>query len=179
MSYLSLERQREIQAVIDSIPALTGGVYYPNNSLIDVAKSMGVEVIIEDLDDDNVHIDGAMIRNKEPDSDISAYIFINSQRPDERKLFTLAHEIGHFLLKHNGDNFRVDRNIYSEEKDICETEANFFAAAILMPEKDVIDFILSGVSADDMAKAFNVSISAAKNRIKWVKGNSLALKGFF
>lgn len=48
-----------------------------------------------------------------------------------------------------------------------------------MPEKDVIDFILSGVSADDMAKAFNVSISAAKNRIKWVKGNSLALKGFF
>lgn len=78
MSYLSLERQREIQAVIDSIPALTGGVYYPNNSLIDVAKSMGVEVIIEDLDDDNVHIDGAMIRNKEPDSDISAYIFINS-----------------------------------------------------------------------------------------------------
>lgn len=181
MSYLKLSRQAEIQRIIDSIPAQTNGISYPDNNLIDVATALNAEVIVKNLDDEGIHIDGAMVRdknNKNTDK-VKATIFINSQRPDERKLFTLAHEIGHFLLGHNGTNFRIDRDIYSKDKDVYETEANFFAAALLMPEKDVINFILSGMSAGEMAGIFNVSHSAAKNRISWVKENSIALKGFF
>ena len=177
MSYLKPSRQAEIQRIIDSIPALTSGISYPDNNLIDVATALNAEVIVKNLDDEGIHIDGAMVRNKK--NKAKATIFINSQRPDERKLFTLAHEIGHFLLGHNGTNFRIDRDIYSRGKDVYETEANFFAAALLMPEKDVVNFILSGMSADEMAGIFNVSRSAAKNRISWVKKNSVALKGFF
>lgn len=177
MAYLSLSRQQEIQRVIDSIPAITGGVSYPESNLIDVAEALGANVIIRDLNSEDMPIDGAIMRSPErPDS---FDIFINSSRPDERKLFTLAHEIGHMLLKHNGDNFRVDRDIHSKEQDVYESEANFFAAALLMPEKDVIDFILSDMSVGDMAKVFKVSHSAAKNRKSWVKNNSPLLKGFF
>ena len=181
MSYLKLSRQAEIQQIIDSIPARTNGVSYPDNNLIDVAIALNAEVIVKNLDDEGIHIDGAIVRDKNnKDTDkAKATIFINSQRPDERKLFTLAHEIGHFLLGHNGTNFRIDRDIHSKNKDVYETEANFFAAALLMPEKDVINFILSGMSVDEMAGIFNVSHSAAKNRISWVKKNSIALKGFF
>lgn|GEM_PF-2300424 len=177
---LKLSRQAEIQQIIDSIPARTNGISYPENNLIDVAIALNAEVIVKNLDDEGIHIDGAIVRDKNnKDTDkAKATIFINSQRPDERKLFTLAHEIGHFLLGHNGTNFRIDRDIY-KNKDVYETEANFFAAALLMPEKDVINFILSGMSAGEMAGIFNVSHSAAKNRISWVKKNSIALKGFF
>jgi len=40
------------------------------------------------------------------------------------KRFTLAHEIGHIVLNHFGSNVK---------KDIIETEANMFAARLLMP----------------------------------------------
>lgn len=181
MSYITIERQRQIQDVIDSIPALTNGISYPDNNLIDVAKALGIaEVIVEDMGDDS--IDGVIAKSEDK---AKTYIFINDSRPDSRKLFTLAHELGHYMLKHNGTNFRVDRqisidNLYNnEEKDIYETEANFFAAALLMPERDVVNFLLSGVSTKDMASAFKVSEAAVRNRVKWVKSNSVALKGFF
>lgn len=133
---LKLSRQAEIQQIIDSIPARTNGISYPENNMIDVAIALNAEVIVKNLDDEGIHIDGAIVRDKNnKDTDkAKATIFINSQRPDERKLFTLAHEIGHFLLGHNGTNFRIDRDIY-KNKDVYETEANFFAAALLMPEK--------------------------------------------
>lgn len=54
-------------------------------------------------------------------------IVINKNQPADRYRFTLAHELGHLIMH---------RNSFSSEK---ENEANNFASAFLMPEKDIYE----------------------------------------
>ncbi|WP_433814775.1 helix-turn-helix domain-containing protein [Flavobacterium johnsoniae] len=74
-------------------------------------------------------------------------IVINKTFPNDRKRFTIAHELGHILL-HNESNFPISG--YRDEK--CkEKEANEFASEFLMPEKDIKNS-LRGISLNDVAK---------------------------
>ena len=97
------------------------------------------------------------------------FLGVNSYHSENRQRFTIAHEIGHYILHtddilHHDDekmHFRADKIQSSEE-----TEANFFAAEILMPalliEKCVendIDYV------DELAKCFNVSQDAMRYRL--------------
>ena len=45
--------------------------------------------------------------------------------------FTLCHELGHFILKHNG--FYFTESVDNQE-DVIEREANIFSAVVLMPD---------------------------------------------
>jgi Zn-dependent peptidase ImmA (M78 family) len=92
---------------------------------IDVRYSAGAE-----------DVSGALIRNEE-----STVIAVNSAQHENRQRFTIAHEIGHFLLHkgtqvHFDEDFRINyRNaISSDATEQDEIEANGFAAALLMPE---------------------------------------------
>lgn len=60
-------------------------------------------------------------------------IIINKNFPNDRKRFTLAHELGHVLM-HNSGDFPVPEHRTLNEK---ENEANRFASEFLMP-KDAI-----------------------------------------
>lgn len=61
-------------------------------------------------------------------------IFINESYPATRNLFTVAHEIGHFVL-HDGSQNRFDQyHKYTPEQLKREWEANKFAGNLLMPE---------------------------------------------
>lgn len=51
--------------------------------------------------------------------------------PKVKQNFTLCHELGHFILKHNGDYFA--ESIDNQENSI-EREANIFSAVVLMPD---------------------------------------------
>ena len=51
--------------------------------------------------------------------------------PKVKQNFTLCHELGHFILNHNGSCFT--ESIYNKE-DILEREANIFSAVVLMPD---------------------------------------------
>lgn len=57
-------------------------------------------------------------------------IIINKNYPNDRKRFTLAHELGHILL-HNECNFPVS------DYRVKEKEANEFASEFLMPAKEI------------------------------------------
>jgi len=54
----------------------------------------------------------------------------------ERKRFSIAHELGHFVLKHGHSMWRVCSNEDMEKwyKAHHETEANFFAAELILPK---------------------------------------------
>jgi Zn-dependent peptidase ImmA (M78 family)/DNA-binding XRE family transcriptional regulator len=65
-------------------------------------------------------------------------IFVNSHHPTPRALFTLAHELGHLLIGHNG-SIAVDDNFVGNTQ--TERQANAFAAAFLMPEEKVDQYI--------------------------------------
>ena len=88
---------------------------------------------------------------EEPLGDVSGVIFregnqviigVNKTHSDERKRFTIAHELGHFFL-HSEHPLYVDKifpvklrdHVSSEAIDQDEIEANAFAAELLMPSK--------------------------------------------
>ena len=51
--------------------------------------------------------------------------------PKVKQNFTLCHELGHFILKHEGSYFAES---VDNHEDILEREANIFSAVILMPD---------------------------------------------
>lgn len=95
---------------------------------------------------------GIDVRPAELESEISGvfikkenvpYIRYNSKDIAARQRFTIAHEIGHFLLHSKSNSLFIDkiekvmyRNIQSSTGELLqEREANAFAAAMLMPRK--------------------------------------------
>jgi Zn-dependent peptidase ImmA (M78 family) len=92
-------------------------------------------------------------RNDAQGSDISGFLFLGSARPiigvngsqaSTRQRFTIAHELGHYLLHGvTPQEVHVDRGFKvmmrdgrsSEGVDEAEREANLFAAELLMPEE--------------------------------------------
>lgn len=97
-------------------------------------------------------------------------IYINQNDSPARKRFSVAHEIGHFVLhKKDGAFISYRNNVSSLGYEIEEIEANHFAATLLMPEKDVITtFKDFSCDIDDAARFLNVSRSALANRLEYL-----------
>lgn len=99
-------------------------------------------------------------------------VIVNVGQPQTRRLFTLAHELGHIVIPwHNGTHFcRVDAEVRLVD-DIAravESQANRFAAELLMPADWVRDLFLSANSLDDLVEAVRtakVSYHAASIRL--------------
>jgi hypothetical protein len=101
--------------------------------LRDVANEIGLSV--EEVDADN--FEGALLRiSGVPRGTV---VLNKNIREDGRKLFTLAHEIGHYLLPdqqdHAGPCSRDEIAQWSSKLPLPELQANCFAAEVLMPER--------------------------------------------
>jgi len=127
-------------------------------------------------------ISGQLARSKDGSYIVSA----NGKEHYFRQRFTIAHEIGHFVLhksevdKHGGvdDNTKYrstqDGNFYNTSIDLIhEKQANGFAARVLMPEILVLEFIREfkeengrPPNLSDLYKKFQVSASAMLWRLK-------------
>lgn len=106
-------------------------------------------------------------------------IAISPFQSEQRKSFTIAHELGHLFL-HMG--FGTDINLWKQQNQAVyrrfgtteqEYQANEFAASLLMPEnqyKQVLDRFTQNdcVDMSKVAEYFKVSISAAINRGKFL-----------
>jgi Zn-dependent peptidase ImmA (M78 family) len=101
-----------------------------------IAKALGVKVQLERAEND---LSGFLYRDRKRNL---AIIGVNAGHPKNRRLFTTAHELGHFLL-HDFDDLHIDRRFKvwlrseasSEGTDVQEKEANLFAAELLMPAR--------------------------------------------
>ena len=139
-----------------------------------VAKSQGFKIESSPFDGD---ISGMVYRDQEKEQII---IGVNSNESENRKRFTIAHEIGHALL-HEGMEVHIDKSykvnlrseVASQAVDIEEMEANRFAAELLMPEEFLKrDFNVSEMDPDDaeiliqkLAKKYKVSAIAMSYRL--------------
>lgn len=93
---------------------------------------------------------------------------VNSNHNKKRQRFTMAHELGHYML-HKGKNVEfVDTTFFrSSEMDSIEYNANEFASRLLMPE----DRLRKLVDIDKiknigiLAEKFHVSSAAMKYRV--------------
>lgn len=106
-------------------------------------------------------------------------IEVSPFQTEERRNFTIAHELGHLFLhmgfKNNVDKWREQDSTpyYRNGNSESEYQANEFAAAFLMPQaqyKTIMDKYTEGnlVNTSEVAKYFHVSIDAAANRGKWL-----------
>lgn len=113
-------------------------------------------------------------------------IWVNKLEPEYRQRFTIAHEIGHILLGHEGISHRDTS--YTIYKDLIErmneVSANAFAAELLMPEillrkalvatMDELDYETDGKFSEsdidyiavNTANKMNVSLESFKYRLK-------------
>ena len=53
------------------------------------------------------------------------------ENPKVKQNFTLCHELGHFMLKHDGNYFAES---IDNQENLLEREANIFSAVVLMPD---------------------------------------------
>lgn len=129
----------------------------------DIAQRMGAEVRYLPKLDGGDDISGRFdILNGRP------ICSVRSADPIVRQRFTLAHELGHYVLNHGG-GFRDNAasfNVYNYDQR--EVDANKFAAEVLMP-KLAIDYVIEKLGRDDvadLAQLFNVSQQAMRFRLK-------------
>jgi Zn-dependent peptidase ImmA (M78 family) len=167
MSTLSVARQKEIDAVITrSIP-----LRYPDYDLYQICETLGIRFFDADLDGLQREDVSGVISETEAGE---VYVFLNQKMTPSRKTFTLAHELGHYFLGHVDKNhkFRVDKYYYDSSQEAHqESEANYFAASLLMPEREfkrMMD-LFGEYNYEDLARYFGVSVSAVKNRVEWLE----------
>ena len=151
-------------------------VKYPVN-IEKVAKSLGLEVKKIEFSKDE--ISGAIKIKGRSGKPIIA---VNKNHHEHRQRFTIAHEIGHFVL-HNINNVHVDSvdvyfrdsNASSTTENVRELQANQFAAELLMPRNLIIgdlkgEFKLNHSDEDlktilKLAKKYKVSQQAMMIRV--------------
>lgn len=75
-------------------------------------------------------------------------IVINKFEPEYRQRFTIAHEIGHIILNHQGKSYRTNKlEEYSDTiARMNEIAANNFAAQLIMPEKLVKESLRDSIN---------------------------------
>jgi Zn-dependent peptidase ImmA (M78 family) len=139
-----------------------------------IAEDLGLRVVAENLGSD---ISGLLVSK-----DGMASIAVERRDPPVRRRFTIAHEIGHFLLRHHlqrNELVHADERwqvIYrspkaSEGLDPMEVQANQFAATLLMPTKILRDRIqrlqkpLTEQDVKALASEFKVSEQAMTIRL--------------
>lgn len=134
-----------------------------------------------------IHILRLIRKKSEHNNDLYiGTIYVNILDPEFRQRFTIAHEIGHILLGHEGISHRDTS--YTIYKDLIErmneVSANAFAAELLMPElllrkalvttmKD-LDYDTDGKFSEsdieyiaaNTANKMNVSLESFKYRLK-------------
>jgi len=97
-----------------------------------------------------------------------AFIFINDQKnlPEERKIFSLIHELGHLIMHREDYSLDMENLEYSNDRirDIREKAADFFASCFLIPKnilkKNYLHFIKGYITIDsiiELKEEFGVS----------------------
>lgn len=105
----------------------------------------------------------------------SKTIFINKDDATNRQTFTVAHELGHYLLGHDATTYGVLPRWQNPgiEKKPEEKEADCFAANLLVPEdmikKTMREYGLTDSDEEILAKIFGVSKEVIHYRLLRVR----------
>lgn len=105
----------------------------PLHNLMEYVERAGCMVYLCDFDD--LSVDGVTMRPP----GLPPCIFLNKNLPGCRQRFTLAHELGHIIMH------RIPTG------DDMETEANKFAACLLMPTDDIKPYLFGKLSIPRLA----------------------------
>lgn len=166
-----------------------------DKEILSLFEEKGVDLSNIDINEDNPEIDVEELAKligckvdyqflfSKAGSHENGKIVVNELDPIYRQRFTLAHEIGHNLLEHDGLNFRttLDQEGTNYISSLKERQANAFAAKLLMPKKLVEkverNLIEQGQIASEvqkvrkLAEKFNVSYISMDYRLQAISRN--------
>ncbi len=169
----------QIEKLADSLLA---DVKEPPIPVQAIASALGLFVDHVALSDE---VSGVLVVNEE-----GGVIGVNKDHALVRKRFTIAHEIGHYVLHRGDEQLFIDKGykvLFRDETsgqgtDIRERDANAFAAALLMPRRLLgdlartyhLDLGEQGGPVEELAKLFQVSTQAMTYRLAKLVGPGVA-----
>lgn len=132
----------------------------------EIAINYGLNIIETDFDNNDI---AGFI-----DTDQKT-IYVNKKDSDSRKIFTIAHELGHYILhkeelQKNPSYAILYRKSIGGETDDVEKEANCFAANLLVPKEFLDQY--KEVDDDTLSKIFAVSREVIGFRKVYIYGHS-------
>jgi len=131
-----------------------------------IAKGLGIEIKEIDMPKGYEEIAGFYDKNTKT-------IYLERSDTPQRKLFSVAHELGHVFLGHQHATvlYRITREDQKYPKE--ESEANSFAAHLLMPEHMIYYYMdrygLLRSDYDTLARIFGVPKSSMKHALERLK----------
>ena len=142
------------------------GITEPPIIAADLVVSYGLEAMIAVFQPGYDHIAGFI--------DFDEFkIYVNGDDSLQRQNFTIAHELGHYLLGHRKESGYTVllRNPDEMVKTPIEKEANCFAANLLVPEPFLLQYLedFPGITNYQLTKIFGVSTDVIHYRRLYVK----------
>ena len=138
--------------------------------LMALCNELNICVEFEFLDDS---ISGSIEKSESASCDYT--VTVNARDTWTRQRFTIAHELGHFLFHRSkiGDGI-FDNRLYRHSSDSLnkeidqrdETQANAFAANLLMPSWYMRRNATNGMRPQELADLMIVSVAAVRVRLK-------------
>ncbi|REH91765.1 hypothetical protein DOS68_02500 [Staphylococcus felis] len=142
VSYSRLFSQEIIELISDKSPIILDMSISKDKFYIDVEKianQLGLKISYVDCEPEE---SGSIVDNA---------ICVNEKHHKNRQRFTIAHEIGHYLLNHEGKNHRTnDISKYTNNQLVEERKANDIAAQILMPKVQMEAIYIKFLEINDL-----------------------------
>jgi len=137
----------------------------PPIPIVEIAEGRGVQVVLADFGEYRDKVAGFCDFN-------DAKLFVNQEDIRVRQMFTIAHELGHWVL--HRDIFEQHPEAYpvlprfqnAEPGNVLEQEANSFAANLLVPRRLLQP--IQGAPVSVLAAIFQVSKTMMEFRLKHV-----------
>ena len=131
---------------------------YGTSNPFNIARQLGITVLFNDLGTNNGLYHTLEICNK-----TYHYIHINNNLSDEEKRYTMAHELGHFIL-HKGSNLHFLRRISRVPLSRQEIEADLFASYFIISDEEIKE--INNISY--ISESFKLDYRICEERIKYI-----------
>ncbi|ACB86067.1 ImmA/IrrE family metallo-endopeptidase [Natranaerobius thermophilus] len=165
-------RRLEIEKLVDNVRNESNVTDYGFENIFDALEKLGVKVI-------RYPIGKYALLGFSLVKDTDKIIFTNSSSILSREIFTAAHELGHQKLHLSEHGITMIKDNDLEERYESETEANYFAACLLMPDDKVNKFmklvlndkpphLWTGWDIARIQTTFNVSYDMVLYRLKFL-----------
>ena len=154
-----MDRKTDIEIIRDHQQTLPVPV-------LDIAKELGLKVYLGTWRRGE---SGRIVKDRRRGGRSGYAIIANKAHANARRRFTIAHEIGHFVLHPGkiGDGVTDDRLYRSRLEGPLEMHANDFAAWLLMPWDLIQHEVDCGAeSVEALARIFDVPKSAMAVRLR-------------
>lgn len=124
---------------------------YSSADPVCLCRKMDIDIVYRDMGSRETDIKAMLVRSSR-----MICILINSNLSSDVQKFILAHELGHAVL-HAGTSHFTDRIAFNE-RSLMETEANVFAAELLVHDNEILleEIKTSGYTVFQLASQYRI-----------------------